>query len=163
MVVKAILDAENHVNFCCPYCGQKWRRDVSSLVEANALQKLRCRCKCKESFQIKLDRRRHFRKQMNLTGAYIHDKRKTRGLIHLRDISKSGARFDLNAHRFMHVGDILLIRFSLDDEDRTFVAKEGMVRKLDDKTVCIEFLATTSDDDNLSRYIAAAETAEADS
>ena len=161
MVVKAILDAENHANFQCPHCGQKWRKDVSRLAEANALRKLRCRCKCKESFQIKLDRRRHFRKQMNLTGAYIHDKRKTRGLIHLKDISKSGARFDLSSKNFMHVGDILLIRFSLDDEDKTFVAKEGTIRKIDDKTVCIEFLATTSEDDTLSRYIAAAEKGEA--
>lgn len=160
MKVIAQRNLKNHVQFQCPFCNRIWERDLDH-VEGTAPDKsLRCRCSCKENFFLLPDRRRHFRKEVQLSGAYIHDRIQTRGLIHFKDISLSGARFEMNAQRSMQVGDPLLLRFSLDDPDRSFVQKDSVIRSIEGKTVCVEFLNTSDDSETLSRYFAETESAE---
>jgi hypothetical protein len=154
MEIMAELDPNNQARFRCPFCNREWVRDLSLVESASPEKSIRCRCSCKKNFCLLPDRRKHFRKKVTLSGAYIHERIQTRGLIHFKDISRSGARFEINAPRSMNIGDPILLRFSLDDLDRSVVEKESVIRKIDGQTVSVEFSAASQEDEALARYIA---------
>jgi len=91
------------------------------------------------SFPITLDNRRHQRKTTNLTGAFIHDKTKIRGLINIKNISTSGIGFELNSKQFLHIGDRMALKFNLDDPAGSYLYKEGIIKKIDGNYVGMEF------------------------
>jgi len=94
---------------------------------------------CGHSFFVFFDKRRHRRKPAKLTGAFIHERSRRRGIIEIKNISKSGIGFELTTSQFMHVGDRLELKFNLDDSERSFVYEEGIVKKIEGNYVGVEF------------------------
>lgn len=129
----------NYGNIECPQCKRNWKKDLSQLKQRFNKSQINGRCSCGYSFAITLDKRRHRRKTTNLTGAYIHDRLKLRGLINIKNISKSGIGFELNSKQFMHVGDRIVLKFNLDDQHKSFISEEGIVKKIDGNYVGVEF------------------------
>ncbi len=131
----------------CPHCRKLWKKDLSQLMHYDGKNVVRCKCPCGNIFSIQFERRRHGRKVTELTGSYVHDKTKVRGLISIRNISKSGARLELNTHRMMPTGDRLVLKFNLDDAKKTYQCKEAIIKKTDGSTVGLEFCEADQDDE----------------
>ncbi|MBN2126083.1 MAG: PilZ domain-containing protein [Deltaproteobacteria bacterium] len=112
-----------------------------------------CKCPCGHSFPVAFERRRYPRKATDLGGAFIHDKRKTRGAIRVKNISLGGVGFELAGNYLLSTGDVVLLRFNLDDGLYTLIAKEAMVKKIMGNYVGSEFLGDIWKHDLLHLYL----------
>jgi len=139
MAAKVFVSFEYIGTFECPKCKKSWNKNLSNLKDRLENNRVKCNCPCGHSFPATLDRRRYPRKLANLTGAFVHDKSKRRGLINVKNISKSGLGFILSSEQFMHIGDRLGLKFNLDDPEGSFLYKEVIVKKIDDMYVGVEF------------------------
>lgn len=153
MTVTAYLNDKDRVTFACPACNKTYRRNLSKVPDAGPGSKLRCRCTCKHAFVITLERRKHFRKSTDINGGYLQERHQFRGLFTLKNISQSGAGILIHTSRALSTGDNMLLKFNLDDEDHTYIAREAIVRKKEGDYLGVEFLAQTWDDDPITRYI----------
>ena len=154
MVDKVSMDNENSAVIRCPECKKSWKKDLSQVKDRPNNIRINCNCPCGCTFQVLLeaqaqpqqaadsspdDKRRHKRKVAVLTGGFMHDRSKRRGVIYIKNISRSGVGFELSSDQFMHVGDRLSLKFNLDDPDRSFLYKEVIVKKIQGKYVGAEF------------------------
>ena len=108
--------------FICPACNKGVIKDLSQFSEIQKAVRLKCKCSCGNAYRVLLERRRHFRKSVNLVGMYVFQGGKgtpIKGLIKIRDISQSGIQFLVNSIPEFQVGDNLTIEFTLDDEEHS--------------------------------------------
>jgi len=89
MVEKVFVNSVNIASFTCPEC-KKSRKIGLSQINQFKTNRFKCKCPCGCSFPVILEKRRHNRKPTELTGAFIHDRSKRRGIIIIKNISKSG-------------------------------------------------------------------------
>ena len=153
MIEQVFVDAQKKATFKCPECDNSWTKDLTKLKSHKKLVRLKCKCPCGHSFPILLGKRRHFRKNADLDGAFIHDKLKTRGLINIKNISKSGIGLKLSTDQFIHEGDRLEVRFNLDDPSKSYICKEVVVRKIEGNYLGVEFSDITREYDHLHSYL----------
>ncbi|MEW6673316.1 MAG: PilZ domain-containing protein [Thermodesulfobacteriota bacterium] len=135
------IDSNNIAAFKCPECGNSWKKNLTPVMERIIQNGYRLKFKypCGHSFSVIFDKRRHARKPAQLTGAFVHERSQRRGIIEIKNISRSGIGFELNSQQFMHVGDRLSLKFNLDDLERSYVYEEGIVRKIEGRYVGVEF------------------------
>lgn len=151
MPEKVYVNDKKQGTIACPKCKKLWQKDFSQIQDFQKKSLLKCKCPCGHAFPIKLERRRHFRKETNLTGSYLHDRSKKRGLINIKNVSMSGAKLELNTQQMMPPGDKLIVKFNLDDVQKSYMCKEAVVRKSDGSTVGLEF-SDTGPDEKLEDY-----------
>jgi hypothetical protein len=104
---------------------------------------------------VLLERRRHFRKSVNLVGMFFFQGSKgnpIKGLIKIRNISQSGIQFSINSMPEFEVGDKLTIEFTLDDEEHSLVREAGIVQRIRSNIVGLDF-NTTDHYGKLGRYL----------
>ncbi|MFC1895580.1 PilZ domain-containing protein [Thermodesulfobacteriota bacterium] len=153
MSVRAHLDSNKIATLACPSCRKYYRKDLSGLEEVGQGSSIKCKCACGNLFVATLERRRHYRKATQLTGGYHHEKHKFRGLIFLKNISRSGAGFELNTPREFNEGGRLTLKFNLDDAYDTYVEREAVIRKREGSYIGVEFLDPTVDSETLTWYV----------
>ncbi len=153
MLTTAIVDANKMATFKCPSCKKMYRINLGEREGIDRGAKLNSRCPCGAAFQITIERRRHRRKPTTLNGGYVHKRQQLRGGITIKNLSRSGAGIELHTPRDIFEGDILTLRFSLDDSQETYVAKDSVIRKKSNQQVGVEFVDPTDPDDPLSRYL----------
>jgi len=153
MSVMAYLNDKSIASFECPSCKKKYKRDVSKAANTDHGSKIRCRCTCKHAFVIELERRRHKRKETDITGGYLQERHQYRGIFTIKNISISGAGIELHSQRDIHEGDNLLLKFNLDNEQKTYIAKDAIIRKKKGQHLGVEFLAQTGGGDPVSTYL----------
>lgn len=151
MLVKVYINEQKMGTITCPECKKPWEKDFSQIKDFPKKNMLKCNCPCGHSFPIKLERRRHSRKMTNLTGSYLHDKSKKRGLVNIKNVSKSGASLELNTQHMIPSGDKLVLKFNLDDAQKSYMCKEAVVKKADGNTVGLEF-SDMEPDEKLEDY-----------
>jgi hypothetical protein len=143
MTEKIFLDDQNRATFKCPKCSKSWTKDLSGFKDLNKRIQLKCKCPCGHAFPVVQERRKGFRRNVTVTGAYFHNQRKTRGLITVTNISKSGVGLLLSTKQFINKGDKLQLKFNLDNSRKSFVDKEGVVKKIVDDYVGAQFVDET--------------------
>lgn len=79
--------------------------------------------------------------------------KKIRGAINIRNVSLGGLGFELTSDYLISPGDIVLVRFNLDDVFNTLITKEALIRKMIKKDVGAEFLEKTWKHDIFHLYI----------
>ena len=108
--------------FICPACNKGVIRDLSDFSDLQSAVRLKCKCSCGKVYRVLVERRRHFRKPVNLVGKFIFQPSQgnaVKGLAKIRDISQSGMRFSVNNMPDFKVGDMLIIEFTLDDKEHS--------------------------------------------
>jgi hypothetical protein len=128
--------------FICPVCKKGVIRDLSQFAHVKSAVRLKCKCSCGNVYRVLVERRRHFRKPVNLVGMFLHRSVKgapTKGLIKILDISQSGIRFSVNTMPEFQEGSKLTLEFTLDDEDRSQVREVCTVRRIDSNIIGVEF------------------------
>jgi len=152
MVEKVFVNSENIATFKCPVCATSWEKDLSQLTDSLKNNRIKINCPCGFSSPAILEKRRHPRKTTDLTGAFMHDRSKRRGIIYVKNISKSGVGIKLSAEQFIHAGDRLLLKFDLDDQEKTFLNKEAVVKHVEGNFLGLEFCEFRNDD-RLESYL----------
>jgi hypothetical protein len=150
------ISSNNTATIQCPACGKTKTTDVSQYASSEQRITINCRCSCGHAFRCRLEKRRQYRKNIDLPGKFTlldDGVAEDTGLLKVVDISATGLKIKLNAHRDFPIGAELLIEFTLDDRNRTSLKKRVVVRNVSGSFVGTSFLATELDDPALGFYL----------
>ncbi len=142
----------------CDKCGFQ---DSVSLREFEELgNALSVTCTCGKNFTAVLEKRRAHRKRVNLAGHFTlegemdpeNDKDSVYGVMVVRDLSKAGLRFSSSNANLVQRGDLLMVRFHLDNYNRALIHKPARVISVIGDEVGCKFEGADSDDITLGFY-----------
>jgi hypothetical protein len=142
------LTSENKAILTCPQCEKTQVIDATKFLKKDGPIKIKITFKCRRCYcgtehaldcdgvnckqghtvAVLLERRRHYRKNVNLQGTIWDDKGKESPVVVL-DISKKGLQIKLNRVGNIDVGSSLTVLFALDDPQRSKIEKDVIVRK----------------------------------
>ncbi|MFZ1985589.1 MAG: zinc ribbon domain-containing protein [Desulfatitalea sp.] len=117
----------------CPVCG------IQEPVSVERFDKLgktiRVSCSCGRQFAAVLEKRRFFRKSVRLQGYFslggdlgpIGAGGNLWGSMVVKDLSKAGLRFSAEKANRLHPGDLLMLRFNLDNTNQALIHKPARV------------------------------------
>lgn len=135
---KSFIRPDNTAVLTCPHCNNQ------KVILADAFKgkkhKLKVKCICSQKFIAHLEFRKHVRKDTVLKGSYSnHSHESSRGDLIIQDISLSGLSFtSLDIENFKP-GDEFNIVFHLNDEHRTEIKKDVIVRNIRQRIIGCEF------------------------
>jgi hypothetical protein len=142
----------------CPHCG------IQDSVAIGQFDKLgnaiRVTCPCKKQFLAVLDKRNFFRKSVNFEGYFsLSDNLEptaagsnTWGPMVVKDLSKTGLQFSSDKAKFIHPGDLLMVRFNLDNANQALIQKPARVISVTGHEVGCRFEGADSYDITLGFY-----------
>jgi hypothetical protein len=130
----------------CPHCETGCLVDVKKIRKCG--HKVRIRCKCGGKFTAFVECRRACRKETNLVGFYRKfGADEERGRIAVRNVSMTSIGFVTLTSNNLRQGDEVSVEFRLDDERRTKISKNVVVKRIDkDNYVGCEFKKTAYSD-----------------
>lgn len=158
MMKKIYVLSGNVATFLCPECGRSKNADVSDYMGMDKEVVAKYKCKCGHTESVLLERRKVYRKNVRLPGAYVHyisGKKTGKGLMHVTNISRNGLRIqinDISNHEF-HVGDRLMLEFHLDDKTRTFLSLKVVIKTINKDSIGAELSADHQTDRILGFYL----------
>jgi Zn ribbon nucleic-acid-binding protein len=163
MTQKIYTNGDSTVTVICPQCHKSKTIDVAEHKKSDKIAVVGCQCECGHAYEVMLERRKFYRKDTNLPGAYSYKKTDLpgtytresdddRGLMTVTDISRSGLKIRVNVVRNFRPGDRLRVEFNLDDRGRSSIKKIVVVRNILGKSVGVEF-ETMEHFDKLGAYL----------
>lgn len=159
---KVFVKEDNSARIRCETCGLVRKVRVQNV--ASHAPVVRIRCTCTAVFPVQFEHRKSYRKVVNLEGTYrvlldeesiIPDLSQARKATSCRieNISMYGAGFSvLGRHRIDKDARIIL-GFTLDDSNRTWIQKTGVVRRVDGSYIGLKFDEEASPDRALGFYL----------
>ncbi|WP_457573991.1 PilZ domain-containing protein [Desulfolithobacter sp.] len=138
--VKVFVRHDNIATIICPSCKTAKKAAVGGYLHKK--HALNVRCRCGQIFTVHLDFRRHYRKQTRLPGTYtiIRPPAGGGGVVHIKNISRSGIGFTVSGLHNIEKDHILLLEFRLNDKKQTKLKKEAVVRSVRNNDIGCEFL-----------------------
>ena len=136
---KVYVDENNQAMIVCPNCGFEQIVDAKNYKDKKNIVK--GQCKCKESFEVTLEYRKHYRKEVMLPGEYIVQKSREKGELIIRELSMKGIRFETVRPHKMSTNDTLDVTFKLDNPMRSEIRRVFKVIWVGNRMVganCIE-------------------------
>ncbi len=155
MVEKVYVAKDKTAIFVCPECGKKRIMDLSSYKNLANSSKVTCKCACGHSCPVILERRRFFRKKVDLIATYtcvvpnLNDtccEEIEKGILKVKDISRTGLQLELNRLLTLKEGDKFSLKFKLDDKKKTLIKKEVVIRRIDGNRMGVEFFSSDPGD-----------------
>ena len=135
---KTYVRPDNTAVITCPNCDQQRTINMGSFDEHKA--NLKVKCGCKHVFTVNLEFRKRVRKRTHLRGTYVnHSQNERRGNLVVTNISVSGLEFTTMDIASFKIDDELTLQFTLDDEHRSEIKKEAIVRGVRTRAVGCEF------------------------
>lgn len=137
------LNNQNEATFNCANCGNALTRDLSNVVHVQTAIRIKCKCKCGNVFRVLVDRRRNYRKIVNLLGMCHYPGKSgqtQRCLIKIIDISITGLHFSTNRLPEFKVGDKITVEFKLDDREKTEIRETACVKRIRSNKIGLEFV-----------------------
>lgn len=162
MVQKASIGEGGITIFTCPHCARTKLVDTSQFAKnEQRVVRIKLTCECKEAYFVDLDRRLSPRKEVGLTGSYSHLSSGEEGIglrIHnarvaIKNISKTGMRFDLSETPPFSPGDVVKVEIQLDEINNYVVEKEIEIKHIFNISVGAKF-THVSENDSFDRAIA---------
>jgi len=136
---KVFINNDNMATFVCPKCKKSTTADVSEYREINKAVRIQHTCSCGHSHTVLLERRKFFRKDVNIRGEYLLHGETVKKSMTVQDISRSGLKIEMHQKEKLRPGDKLLVEFYLDNHQRTFIQKEVYVKTLSGLCAGTEF------------------------
>lgn len=136
--IKSYVRPDHTAVISCPHCGRQKTIQVEAFTGSKS--KIKIKCSCKNLFTVNLEFRKRVRKRTSLRGTYInHSKKNARGNIVVKNISVSGLEFSsVDIHHF-EIEDELTVEFALDDEQRSDIKKDVVVKDIRNNSIGCEF------------------------
>ena len=136
---KVYVDDNNQAMIICPNCG--FKKIVDAIDYRNTNNMVEGQCKCKAGFQFTLEYRKHYRKNVSLPGEYIVLKGGKKGEIIIRELSRTGIRFESLWPHKISTNDTLKVTFKLDTPMKSEIRRVFKVIWVSDRMLganCIE-------------------------
>ena len=135
-VKKIYVNRNNEATIVCHSCG-KWKTtNVARYVNLN--KPIKIKCSCKAVFSVTFEKRGCYRKKVDLYGTcFKHDKGEEH--IFIQNISRDGLGFTINRGT-VRIGDTLSVKFVLDDNARSTISEDVVVRSVKDRIIGVEFV-----------------------
>jgi hypothetical protein len=154
-LVRLYANVENQASITCPHCHYVKVANVAQYKEVR--KPLKVRCLCGWVFHAVLETRQYYRKPVNLGGYYAKLGNKNFGPMTVENLSISGIGFRLRVHHAIKVGDILTVRFTLDDRLQTEIinniAVKIVIKQVTDSFIGAEFCDITAFYKELAWYL----------
>jgi PilZ domain len=144
MEIKRIYVNDNEKGtLICEKCGKT--RVINFSDFKNIGKPLKVKCSCGHFFFASIEVRKFYRKSTHLSGEYIkisNDVAKgiEKGVMTVEDLSRTGLGFRTKAAHNIRVKDVLRVRFTLDDAQRSEVHKSAIVKRISHDFVGAEFV-----------------------
>jgi PAS domain S-box-containing protein len=141
----------------CPHCGLRESVTLARFERlGNAITVL---CNCHKRFAAVLEKRRSARKAVHLEGHFTiaeYGPNDTKGSIWgpmvVKNLSKSGMRFSSQRADLIRPGDVLMVRFNLDNSNKALIHKKVEVVSIQGKYVGCRFTEADEYDITLGFY-----------
>jgi hypothetical protein len=156
MIEKIYVTSNQMATFICPECQRSKTVDVSKYTTVDKIVRVKVKCPCGHAYTSILEKRKKYRKDTNLPGAFFRlvDGRKVgHQLMTVRDLSTIGMKLRVNGHHDCTIGDILVVEFHLDDTPRTLIKKKVIVRNIIGQDIGTELAPTEAVDKALGFYL----------
>jgi len=135
---KTYVRSDNTAVLICPYCSQ-WKKISVDRFRGNK-HELKIKCYCKQSFKGFLEFRKKVRKKKFLRGTYLNLSHKdSSGFFTIEDISATGLAFITPVGNKLNVGDELSVEFIIDDEQKTAISCNAVVKNVGQRRIGCEF------------------------
>ncbi|QTA83735.1 PilZ domain-containing protein [Desulfonema limicola] len=143
---KVFINDEGIAVVTCPECNTSKNMDARKYRKLNKAVRAKVKCKCGNVFPVLLERRKYFRKSVNLQGKYIIPGEKSSGTMKVEDLSRTGLHFKVNLPPRFKVDDKIVVEFHLDDKKNTFISKQAVIRTISGMNIGAEFNTVSSSD-----------------
>ena len=135
----------------CPKCG--FQKSIDATKPKGTQKNLVYKCRCGVDYEVCIERRKEYRKDVELFGEYSIQTIGEKGDIIVRDLSMIGIRFEcLNPHHISR-DDTVKVKFKLDDPKRSEIKKSVKVVWVEDRIIGAYFIETKSYKANLGSYL----------
>ncbi|MDJ0667007.1 MAG: PilZ domain-containing protein [Desulfobacterales bacterium] len=142
---KVFVTSDGKATFVCPACARSRTVDAARNPTLSRAARVRVKCPCGHQYPVSLERRRYFRKAVDLRGTFVQTvdgRHVDGGPMVVLDLSRTGMRIRLNESRPVRIGDTLVVKFQLDDRQQSLIHKESIVRRIDGVDLGTEFTAS---------------------
>jgi hypothetical protein len=157
--IRIYLNEDRQGGVTCVHCGVTRTINMSNYTDdCVGKRSLKVKCSlCNKIFHIKFDLRKYPRLDVNFPGklCYGHAE-KAIDDITIISLSFGGVCFVINNDVKIKDGDIYLIKFQLDDEDRSGICEDIRIKRVDGRLVGAEFYPSHKYNHALDFYIAEA-------
>ena len=145
------VDDTNQATIICPKCG--FTKNIDATNFKNTQKKRKVKCRCGEIFQITIEFRKHYRKNVRLPGEYIIQRKGEKGEIIIREVSLGGIRFESLRPHQISPNDTLEVKFKLDNPLRSEIRKKVRVIWVKDRMVGAMYSEPKGNDTDLGFYM----------
>jgi hypothetical protein len=149
MTEKVFITEQDKATIICPECKLSTTTDASQYKKINKEVRLKINCTCGHSYSILLERRNQFRRETNLPGKYIlrsSSGTEKMGSLTVKNISRGGLKLELKLMPNLKLGSRLSVEFNLDDNHKTLIKKDVIVKGIIDPVVGAEFSSFDTSD-----------------
>ncbi len=153
--VKVFVQPDNTATIYCRWCNKTKEMDVSRF---KGHVNFRVKCSCGKTSKIQLEFRSQFRKKTELRGSYrIIDKGGKpldAGVMTVVELSRKGVRMEIRDLPLdLEPGDLVHIRFTLDDKNQTRIDRTVIVKNIHPPYVGATFHRSTDTDNSIGYYL----------
>lgn len=151
--VSAFVNKESYTTFTCPHCQKTHRIPVAAQKGLN--HKILSACSCQNRFEVNLNCRQFYRKEVNLVGEVqnLSTDSKDSHAMAVVDLSMGGLRFKSTGQTGIIIGHRLHVRFTLDDQKANEIEKEARVVNIQSDYYGCEFLNLAYQEKELGIYL----------
>jgi hypothetical protein len=150
-IQKVYLDKHDEGTVTCPNCQKSKRMNLTTQKGRREVLKVKCGCGC--AFGIRIEQRRYYRKKTQLLGHYAVPGTTASGSIVMEDLSFTGIGFRTRGPHTLQLGDLVEIRFLLDDQRASELCKKAMIKRIRGPFIGAEFCDLTAYDKTLGFYL----------
>lgn len=148
---KVYIDEKNEGTITCPNCQKSKRANFTRHKHLREVIKVKCGCGC--AFGLIIDQRKYYRKKTKISGSYAIPGTNEAGGIIVEDLSFTGVGFQSRHTHKLQPGDLIEVRFILDNHLKTEMCRNAIVRRVKDKYVGAEFCDDKAYDKELGFYL----------
>lgn len=130
---------DNQIRLICRECLETTHINMSKHPHLVNKHVIKYKCKCGHVGKTRLEKRAQHRKPVSLNGELVKDGI-TYGFASIKDLSKSGLKFESHSRNNFNVGDDLELVFRLDDKKCSLIRQRGIIRHHNDEQYGLEFI-----------------------
>lgn len=157
MTTKTFLSKSNTAQFICIACNRQFIVDMTKYLNVPSTIKMKVKCTCGHAWDTVIEKRRYFRKNVNLPGTYKYKeygKPDAYGSMTVVDLSRKGLKIKLHEeeHSFKD-GDWLEVTFRLDNQTKTLLKRMVNIKNIYENYLGVAFADTKHEDADIGFYL----------
>jgi hypothetical protein len=150
-IVKVYVNHHNEGTVTCPHCDKSKRLNFAKQKPSH--EPLKVKCACGNSFKIIIELRSYYRKRTRLHGHYATPDSNKSGSIIIEDLSFTGLGFRTRLPHSLQLGEVIALRFVLDNKAQSEVQKKAIVRRIQGYFIGAQFCDLQAFDKQLGYYL----------